>query len=69
MISGIHWFFKDLGLFNLYVLNLKIICFRDAMSTLSNWKPSDIHVIGVKQHLDDVIYINIAITDHGRVVR
>ncbi|CAB01427.3 Cadherin EGF LAG seven-pass G-type receptor fmi-1 [Caenorhabditis elegans] len=43
--------------------------FRDAMSTLSNWKPSDIHVIGVKQHLDDVIYINIAITDHGRVVR
>ncbi|PIC27301.1 hypothetical protein B9Z55_019604 [Caenorhabditis nigoni] len=43
--------------------------FRDAMSTLSNWKPSDIHVIGVKQHLDDVIYINLAITDHGRVVR
>lgn len=43
--------------------------FRDAMSTLSNWKPSDIHVIGVKQHLDDVIYISLAVTDHGRVVR
>ncbi|CAB3399016.1 unnamed protein product [Caenorhabditis bovis] len=43
--------------------------FRDAISTLGNWRASDVNVISAKQYASDVVHVSIAITEHGKVVR